>query len=472
MIGLIWVACHGDPPPPPPVPDSGSTGETAEPPPSNLTALCGLQPLNRLRLECEVTLVEPSGLQITLDVDGEPQRVYTVDEVSDTHRLIFWDFLPETELDWHISAHGGTEWAAGGTTIGALPLGSAVEMVDVVSGESRADRLFFPWSCGGSGYLVITDAMGQVRWYEQFAAAFGVKGIEVSDEGTFLVISNRATLTEVAPYGDRLLVLDRADDTLDLPVHHDVASQFGQTVMLNAEALSYPDGITYIVDGVYEIDEAVVGEWSFSSIIDPQGLGEPLGGYWVGEFLGVDFGHANSIDVDDQGRWLISFKHLNTLVLVDRDGSVVWSLAGDGLPRLPNPLTLSSSAGLDVGFRYQHHGNWLEPGLITLFDNGEALAMDSRVITLEIDENARTADVVSSFDLGASCPIQSSGFLASDGSMIAACAANRHIYEFDADATLRREVSLSCPSDEPLISGTLVRVVPMSFDTIGRFARL
>jgi hypothetical protein len=92
--------------------------------------------------------------------------------------------------------------------------------------------------------------------------------------------------------------------------------------------------------------------------------------YWATMFPGaVDFGHANSIEVWN-GDWLLSLKHLDTVLLVDsEDGHVIWWMTGfldapEAIFSGPR-LSLLSSAGLDPTFQHQHHANpspWGTPG--------------------------------------------------------------------------------------------------------------
>ncbi len=205
----------------------------------------------------------------------------------------------------------------------------------------------------------------------------------------------------------------------------------------------------------------MIGEWDVGEALDPRGYGEPQGSYWSSMLGGaIDFGHANSLDVDARGVWLVSFKHLDTVMAI-RDGQVWWTLAGGSRAVEPGTLALGSSVGLDASFEYQHNAHWSDEDTILLVDNGREDGDWTRILEIDIDELAGTADVVGEFVMtGARCPIQSSGYKLADGTVLGACTANRRLYEFDPDGTLRREVVAACNSPSAL-QAQLLRAIPI-----------
>lgn len=456
------LACSGEPPAPA-APEPIPSADTAPQP----QATCRIAEDNALRLLCEVSLAEPAGVRLSLQIPGEPTRSQVHEQPALHHTVAWWDLPPQVEISWSVEALGGGLYEAGLVSTGALPPGLEVDFVTLIDGPSQLERLFFPWSCEGYGFLLATDGEGVVRWYEPFGLAYGVDGVEVSDRGSFLALANRNTLSEFRFDG---LLSERsiAEQTLPGLIHHDVASRNGQTLLLTARAETLSDGLSYVIDGVLEVDDDVSGDWYLDQVLEPVGLSEPPGAYWFGLIPGIDFAHANSIDVDERGMWLISFKHLDTVLAVVGDpsapdrGEIAWALVGgergepllqEGLPGLLEPIG-------PLAFEFQHHARWEAPGLITLFDNGRDISEPSRVLRIRLDEGAGTAQIVSSFELNERCPIQSSGYPLADGSMVATCAASRNVYEFDPDGTLRRQIALTCPTGS---ASMVVRSVPMSF---------
>lgn len=97
----------------------------------------------------------------------------------------------------------------------------------------------------------------------------------------------------------------------------------------------------------------------------------------------VDFMHTNAIEVDDDGNWLISNRHMSEITKINRQtGDVIWRLGGKS-----NEFAFTN----DGGFSFQHSIRRLDNGHITLFDNGNLHdPPHSRVIEYALDETAKT----------------------------------------------------------------------------------
>ena len=126
-----------------------------------------------------------------------------------------------------------------------------------------------------------------------------------------------------------------------------------------------------IVDGVLqEIDVAtgkLIFEWRSSDHLDHSALQTSFGGFVAdGAF---DYFHMNSIEKDTRGNYLISFRHLHTLVYVESvTGNILWTLGSD------SGDFEDLSQGDATGFQWQHDARWIseDDGIISLFDNGIA----------------------------------------------------------------------------------------------------
>ncbi|MBX2801967.1 MAG: aryl-sulfate sulfotransferase [Myxococcales bacterium] len=447
--------------------DTSTTG--SEPDPPDFTAECRVASDNALRVRCEITLAEPASATVSFDVEGEGARLEQSRPASTSHVFTLWDLPAETRVSWQVATADG-HGASGEAWTGEIPRSLALTLDPVVDGPTGIERVVMPWACGGGGYLVVTDGDGQLRWYHRLASVFSLNGFTVSDQGSVLAMLHRGEVTEISWDGTVVRRLLRSTGQLPLPVHHDLVSRHGQTLVLNARPQLYDDGSEYILDGLFELsDDVAAPVWDVGQILDPRGLTDPGSPYWIGDPLvaGVDFGHANSVDVDERGVWLVSFKHLDTVMAIqghpdapDR-GAVLWQIVGSDFGvSTDTDLALGSNAGLDASFGFQHHARWEGPDRITLFDNGRTTAT-SRVLVIDLDTEARTADVAQAFDLGERCPFQSSGYLQPDGSMVAACTSSRTLHEFDPDGTHRRAVTLTCPTDQLLLVGQLLRAIPL-----------
>ena len=165
-----------------------------------------------------------------------------------------------------------------------------------------------------------------------------------------------------------------------------------------------PDGeIVYELD---LLDYYAVEDLTNSPFLDP-----PPGGFTVYDLI-----HANSIDVTPDGDWLISVRHFDEVIKIDREtGDVVWRMGG---PEAAN----NEFEFIDDpynGFSHQHTAQILENGNLLLFDNGNLHDPQlSRVVEYEIDEENRTARLVWSYDDGRFTPVSGSAQRLSNGNTI------------------------------------------------------
>lgn len=107
----------------------------------------------------------------------------------------------------------------------------------------------------------------------------------------------------------------------------------------------------------------------------------------------LDFFHINSVEKDDLGNYLISSRHLHSVIYINgTDGEVAWVLGG----------TLNDFTS-DFDFHWQHDARWVsrEAKTISLFDNGMAWpqisAPYSRGLLIRADSDNFTATMISSF---------------------------------------------------------------------------
>lgn len=97
----------------------------------------------------------------------------------------------------------------------------------------------------------------------------------------------------------------------------------------------------------------------------------------------VDYAHANSIALDDDGNLLVSLRNTSQVLKIDRSsGAILWQLGGK---------TSDFTFANDAGFAFQHDARRLPNGHLTLFDNGNGLHPTySRAVEYAIDETTKT----------------------------------------------------------------------------------
>ena len=112
----------------------------------------------------------------------------------------------------------------------------------------------------------------------------------------------------------------------------------------------------------------------------------------------IDYVHANSIEVDNDGNLLLSSRHLCEITKINRsNGQIIWRLGGKN-----NQFTFDeqfyNNHSIPTPFCSQHDVRVLENGNITFFDNGnDKLPKYSRVVEYVIDEINKTAELAEEF---------------------------------------------------------------------------
>lgn len=102
----------------------------------------------------------------------------------------------------------------------------------------------------------------------------------------------------------------------------------------------------------------------------------------------IDYVHGNAICLDNDGRILVSARHMDEITKIDRStGNMIWRLGGKNnqfaFPNDPNK------------FSHQHDINRVSNGNITLFDNGNYHTPQiSRAVEYSIDETNKIATLV------------------------------------------------------------------------------
>ncbi|MEN0063829.1 MAG: aryl-sulfate sulfotransferase [Myxococcota bacterium] len=426
---------------------------------------------------------------MTWEIAGEPARQATYQ--GENLRFGLWDLPPETDVTWSI------EWTEEGkrtqSATGVVTTGQVPEAIDIVLEDrgtpspTAIERLMFPVACpvrtdDGSlmrppATLVITDGEGVVRWYEVPPARGTIRAFDVGLDDSAWMMIDRRNVYQVRFDGTPLTELGQPSG-FPHHGHHDITSRFGQTVLLHARTETI-NGTDYIVDGLTALDEGEAEVvFTVSDALVPRLTGSELGGYWGfggnRQIKGIDFGHANSIDIDADGRWLISFKHLDAVMAFDGGpdsptrGALLFSLVGGARGLDGGDYALVEADGQTAGgFEFPHHARWLGEHRISLFDNGRPPAQGeaanrSRAITVDLDDERRIATIDQSFEINSFCPIQSSAYTLSDGSMLLLCQSTARMYVFAPDETPLRETQVDCSEGRNI--ALFPRIVPLDRD--------
>jgi hypothetical protein len=150
---------------------------------------------------------------------------------------------------------------------------------------------------------------------------------------------------------------------------------------------------------IQEVDAAgaVVWSWLASDHVDPvteslEVHASPVAGQTV-----QDVFHCNSIEVDASGNLLVSMRHTNSIVYIDKGtGKILWKLGGT--PTSKDEAKCIQVVGDPEGtFSMQHDARFRPNGNVTLFDDHGATSGVARGVEYAIDQAAGTATVAFQF---------------------------------------------------------------------------
>jgi hypothetical protein len=256
----------------------------------------------------------------------------------------------------------------------------------------------------GQGGSMIIDDRGQVVWFRPLretqgrAMSFGVqtyRGKKVltwgETAGEYVIFDG--SYREIARLragngfdGDHHEFLISPQDTALITIYNSVPQDL--TAVGGSEGGRAWQGIVQELD--IERGE-VLFEWCS---LDHVGLEETYLEAYEDHYLGIDYFHINSIDVDHDDNLLISARETSAVYKIDRkSGEILWRLGGK---------KSDFEMGEGTRFAFQHDARRLPDGTISIFDNGSLLfengipraVEESRAIVLDLDERKMTASLV------------------------------------------------------------------------------
>jgi hypothetical protein len=151
-----------------------------------------------------------------------------------------------------------------------------------------------------------------------------------------------------------------------------------------------------------------------------------------------DYFHINSIELEPNGNLLVSARNTHTVYEIDPTANkVLWRLGGK---------RSDFKLGAGVRFAWQHDARRQPDGTITLFDNGATppVRKSSRVLVLRVDESARTATLVRSYEHPKRLltPFEGSAQFLANGHVFVGWGANPYYTEFDASGRVLLDASI------------------------------
>lgn len=274
-----------------------------------------------------------------------------------------------------------------------LPADYPVMTVTVPDTATTNDYLFitpFPAAGALGTYALILDGTGQPVYYQRLSnLAFDLRRqanglLTYVQAGTFYVMDNTYTVIDTYQAGNGYTA-DVHEFRL-LPNGNALFMIYDPQIIDMSQVISggVPNA-TVLGLVIQEMDSSknVVFQWrswDHFLITDTQAsLTTAL----------VDYVHGNAIELDQDGNYLVSSRHLSEITKINRQtGDIIWRMGGNR-----NEFTFVNDAA--PYFHFQHDVRRLPNGHVTLFDNRTQLVPNySRVAEYTLDEVNKVATLV------------------------------------------------------------------------------
>lgn len=320
--------------------------------------------------------------------DNPFQKQHSRKSTGKDHRVILLNLKPATTYDYviHTSNPERTTNALSFTTapLPAFVTQSAKVKIDtsVFNGYVLIRRL------APFGVDVIIDRAGDVVWYHKYDTVVR-RPFNWTSRGTILSVYDSSRVVEYDLEGNKLLDIDASLFGKGNTLHHDaVLNAEGNVVALSHDSTTmdlrrfgYARDQNIRGDGIIVFDRQgkLLWKWNILDVYDPNHYPERK------PDLYHSLGHSNSLAIDNDGNYIISFRDFSEIWKINAiDGSVIWKLGEEG----------DIATGKDHAFLRQHAAYITDEGELMLFDNGDRKTRPlSRVLSFKIDEHARQAKV-------------------------------------------------------------------------------
>jgi arylsulfate sulfotransferase len=243
------------------------------------------------------------------------------------------------------------------------------------------------------GLAYIVDYKGNLRWYHSLVET-GFKMVRFTKEQTIIAILGKekeptiygSEILEVNLKGDTLTHLKIGDGDFKFQIHHEIlkkspneiATIFVDKRVMDLRSVGGKIKDTVTADGIIIFDRKGKQLWKWSVFDDMDPLKEK-------DILKkkIDWVHANSLNYDKDGNFIISFYNTGQIWKVDaHTGKVIWKLGNGGTLKMPVACSFSNS----------HAVHYNKDGNLMFFDNGVDKEQSS-IIAYSINDKTKEVKV-------------------------------------------------------------------------------
>lgn len=182
-------------------------------------------------------------------------------------------------------------------------------------------------------------------------------------------------------------------DFLMIDINHYILSGYIKDIVYNIPG--YPQGASVVYSYLQQVEDGkVVWEWKSIDYPELYELTVTDASNTANDFANKDtdvpdYVHFNSMRIDEEGNLICSFRHLNSILCLDRntcENQILWKLSGNG-----DEFGLSDNEKTSS----QHYAT-IDGNYITTFDNGNKNGI-TRICSYLIDTDNKTASPVKSY---------------------------------------------------------------------------
>ncbi len=362
----------------------------------------GLHNNNELKIQIDVNTGSDAEVYIKYwpnKIADSAKLVTTLSKGKSKHTLVLCNILPKTSYAYQvITVDKGTETASKTYTFESRELPEWLK--DQFKAKSADDKLIPKEFKNGlilinkrysPGMAYLVDYKGRLRWYHQVDNV-GFKVINFTKDKTLLSIlgsndeptSYGSQILEINLNGDTLLHLKKGQGDFKQTIHHEILKNTkGELVTLFIDQkitdLSRIGGSkqdTINGDGIMVMDQKgkQIWKWSVFDALDPFADKALLK-------TKKDWMHANSLNYDTDGNYIISFYNNGQIWKIDsKTGKVIWKFGKGGDMTMPAEASFSQAHAVHINAE----------GNLMFFDNGID-KHQSGVYTFKLNQPAKSA---------------------------------------------------------------------------------
>ncbi|WPU96081.1 aryl-sulfate sulfotransferase [Mucilaginibacter sabulilitoris] len=419
----------------------------------------GLHNNNELKIQVDVLTASPADVYAEYWEDegaDTTKQVSPVSKNTDRHRLVLCNIAPKTNYAYHIiTVTNGVKNISKTYTFSSYDLPMFLQ--DQFTAKSASEKhipaefkdglmLINKRYAPGVAYLV--DYKGRIRWYHMIDD-LGFKVINFTKDHTLLSILGRndeptsygSEILEINLLGDTLLHLKKGQRDFKQTIHHEILKNkegnlvtlFVDQKIMDLTAIGGSKQDTVNGDGIMIMDNTgkQLYKWSVFDVMDPLKDRNLLK-------TKKDWMHANSLNYDRDGNYLMSFYNNGQIWKIDaHTGKVIYKFGKGGTITMP----------AECNFTQAHAAHINANGNLMFFDNGVE-KHQSGVFAMKLDEQRKASKI----DLHIQLPKEvfngrmGSAYMINDTSVLVCCSKRHIIVLTDRKGVLLWTMETSVPT--------------------------